>query len=415
MIHIKEAIIVEGKYDKERLRKITDAPILCTHGFELYRSKALINSIRNFAKNQGVIILTDSDRAGFRIRNYLKSCLGNDCHIKNAYIPSIAGKERRKDKPGKDGLLGVEGMEESLLEQILKTATTSVDDQTPINPVTKTDFFTDGLTGKPDSAERRKKLCKYLRLPPRISANALLELLNQIGGYPIYQEAMTKINSVNGEFFTNIKQAAIFDLDGTLIDSMWIWENLLVDFLKARNLVAPEHMLNEVTHMSLVQSSAYVQEFFQLPMTPAEVHKEWTDTVYAAYAEKIKLKPGAKEYLHYLKDQGVKLAVATSCDPRLCQACLKQNGVLPLFDVITYADEVGKGKNYPDIYLECLKRLNCSLKDAVLFEDILVALRTGKSIGMRVIIMEDQSAKPDWPLLKKEADRYIQSFHELME
>ncbi len=193
MIHIKEAIIVEGKYDKERLRKITSAPIICTHGFELYRSKTLINSIRNFAKTQGVVILTDSDRAGFRIRNYLKSCLGKDCMIKNAYIPPIAGKERRKDKPGKDGLLGVEGMEESLLEEILKTSTTSVDGNATITPVTKIDFYTDGLTGKPDSAERRKMLCKILNLPPKISANALLELLNQIGGYPIYKEAMKEI------------------------------------------------------------------------------------------------------------------------------------------------------------------------------------------------------------------------------
>ena len=197
MIHIKEAIIVEGKYDKERLRNITDAPIICTHGFELYRSKALLNTIRTFAKNQGVIILTDSDRAGFRIRNYLKSCLGKDCQIKNAYIPSITGKEHRKDKPGKDGLLGVEGMDESLLEEILQNTATSVADYAEITPVTKTDFYNDGLTGKSNSTELRKAFCKHLNLPPKLSANALLELINQIGGYPIYQEALTEINAEN--------------------------------------------------------------------------------------------------------------------------------------------------------------------------------------------------------------------------
>lgn len=197
MIHIKEAIIVEGKYDKEQLRKITDAPIICTHGFELYRSKTLINSIRNFAKTQGIIILTDSDGAGFRIRNYLKSCLGKDCHIKNAYIPSITGKERRKDKPGKEGLLGVEGMTESLLEEILKKAATFIDDYAEITPVTKTDFYNAGLTGKSNSAELRKTVCKHLNLPPKISANALLELLNQIGGYPIFQETLDEIKSKN--------------------------------------------------------------------------------------------------------------------------------------------------------------------------------------------------------------------------
>lgn len=206
MIHIKEAIIVEGKYDKERLRQLTDAPILCTHGFSLYRSKSLMNSIRNFAKTNGIIILTDSDRAGFRIRNYIKTCIGTDCIIKNAYIPAIPGKEGRKEKPGKDGLLGVEGMTEELLENILKSAATPVE-QLLVEKVTKTDFFKDGLTGKEDSANRRKKLSKFLQLPPNISSNALLELINQIGGIPVYQEAIQKVfgvsknkESLNGTF-----------------------------------------------------------------------------------------------------------------------------------------------------------------------------------------------------------------------
>ena len=196
MIHIKEAIIVEGKYDKERLRQLTDATILCTHGFALYRSKALLNSIRNFAKNQGIIILTDSDRAGFRIRNYLKTCIGKDCIVKNAYIPSVPGKERRKEKPGKDGLLGVEGMSEAVLEEILKTAATTIEESS-VQTVTKADFYQDGFTGKSESNELRKKLAKELQLPPNISANALLELINQIGGYPVYRDAIKKISTEN--------------------------------------------------------------------------------------------------------------------------------------------------------------------------------------------------------------------------
>ena len=158
MIHIKEAIVVEGKYDKEKLRHITDAPIICTHGFELYRSKSIIATIRRFSKTNGIIILTDSDRAGFRIRNYLKSCLGNDCIIKNAYIPAIYGKERRKDVAGKDGLLGVEGINEAVLEEILLKATVPIEKNNRVQKVTKTDFYNDGLSGKIDSAELRKKL-----------------------------------------------------------------------------------------------------------------------------------------------------------------------------------------------------------------------------------------------------------------
>lgn len=196
MIHIKEAIVVEGKYDKERLKRVTDAPIVCTHGFELYRSKAMVNSIRHFAKERGIIILTDSDQAGFRIRNYLKGCLGKDCIIKNAYIPAIPGKERRKEKPGKEGLLGVEGMNEEILAEILKTAATMEDSAEGIQPVTKADFFADGLSGRTDSAQRRTRLARHLHLPPRISANALLELLNQTGGYAVYQEALIQLSWV---------------------------------------------------------------------------------------------------------------------------------------------------------------------------------------------------------------------------
>ena len=96
MLHIEEAIVVEGKFDKEALRRITDAPIICTHGFELYRGKQMINVIRNLAQTRGVIILTDLDRAGFRIRSYLKQCLGKDAKVKHAYIPEVKGKEKQK-------------------------------------------------------------------------------------------------------------------------------------------------------------------------------------------------------------------------------------------------------------------------------------------------------------------------------
>ena len=164
--------------------------------------------------------------------------------------------------------------------------------------------------------------------------------------------------------------------------------------------------------MSIVQSSAYVQKYFNLPMTAEEVLTEWRQMVYSAYAEKITLKPGAKEYLYHLKNQGVKLAIATSCDHALCEVCLRNNEILDLFLTITYSDEVGKGKNFPDIYLECLRRLDCSPEDAILFEDILVALRTGKKIGMEVVAVEDPSATPDHALMKQEADLYIQSFEE---
>ncbi len=187
MLHIDEGIVVEGRYDKERLKKVTDAPIICTCGFELYRSKRIINSIRQMAKTKGVIILTDSDRAGFRIRNYIKQCLGNESKVKHAYIPQIEGKEKRKTAPGKDGILGVEGIDEKVLEEILQKAAT-VTETKILTPVTKTDFFKDGFSGKEDSAEKRAILAKKMNLPPSMSANALLDLINKIYGKEEYEK-----------------------------------------------------------------------------------------------------------------------------------------------------------------------------------------------------------------------------------
>ncbi|MBQ3573495.1 MAG: DUF4093 domain-containing protein [Clostridia bacterium] len=192
MIHIEEAIVVEGKYDKERLRHITDAPIICTHGFELYRSKRIIESIRQMAKTRGIIILTDSDRAGFRIRNYIKQCLGDGDNIKHAYIPHIEGKEKRKEKAGAEGLLGVEGIDEELLADILSKAG-SVTEVKTLNKVTKAQFYADGFSGKSDSAERRRELARLMKLPPTISANAMLELINRAYGAEEYEELKNKV------------------------------------------------------------------------------------------------------------------------------------------------------------------------------------------------------------------------------
>lgn len=211
MLHIKEAIIVEGRYDKERVKTITDAPIICTEGFNIFRNPKIINYIRALSKDIGIIILTDSDRAGFKIRNYIKQCIGKDGTVKHAYIPHIEGKEKRKDAPGKEGILGVEGMSEELLYDILKKVTDvkksdENSDSKNINEtksgisenthkmITKQDFYFDGLTGGNDSFEKRKMLAKYFNLPPRISANSMLELLNKVYGYKKYKAAIEEIN-----------------------------------------------------------------------------------------------------------------------------------------------------------------------------------------------------------------------------
>ncbi len=194
MLHIKEPIVVEGKFDREQLKKVTDAPIICTGGFTLYTDKSIIKAIRKFAETTGVIVLTDSDSAGFRIRNYIKQCVGLRGVVKHAYIPTIEGKEKRKKVPGKEGLLGVEGITEEELSKILASVTEiKNEDVSDEKKITKAMLFEDGLSGGTDSRELRKKLATRLKLPVRLSTNGLLDILNCAIGYEDYKRALNEI------------------------------------------------------------------------------------------------------------------------------------------------------------------------------------------------------------------------------
>lgn len=176
MIKIKEAVIVEGKYDKMRLSKVCDALIITTDGFRIFRDKDKREFLKALAQRQGLIILTDSDRAGFVIRSHLKSFIPPE-YIKNVYIPDIKGKEKRKDRPSKEGLLGVEGIDEETLKELLEKA--NVTKAGPKGaPITKVDLFELGLSGNEGASRLRQALIKELALPSRLSANSLLEILN---------------------------------------------------------------------------------------------------------------------------------------------------------------------------------------------------------------------------------------------
>ena len=180
MVRIKEAIVVEGKYDKNTLRQIVDTAVFTTDGFGAMADKALLSLLRRTAQSRGLIILTDSDGAGFVIRNHLKGALPKE-QVRHAYIPDIPGKEKRKAAPGKEGKLGVEGMPpDVLLEALRRAGATFEDDETavPRAEITKTDLYALGLTGAPDSKAHRLALLKHLQLPAHMSTNALLEALN---------------------------------------------------------------------------------------------------------------------------------------------------------------------------------------------------------------------------------------------
>ena len=180
MIRIKEAIVVEGRYDKNALSQVVDAVILETSGFGVFKDAERLALLRRLAEQQGLIVLTDSDGAGFVIRNYLKGAIPPG-RVKHAYIPDIYGKERRKRAPGREGKLGVEGMKpEVLLQALLRAgATVEGEEPTPRGQLTPADLFTLGLTG-PNSAERRAALLRKLALPEHMSAKALLTVLNAL-------------------------------------------------------------------------------------------------------------------------------------------------------------------------------------------------------------------------------------------
>lgn len=181
MGRIREVIVVEGKYDAIRLHSAVEATVVETSGFGIFKDEAQLSLLRRLARERGLIILTDSDGAGFVIRNYLSGAIPSE-QIKHAYIPEVLGKERRKEISSKEGLLGVEGIDNAVIIEALRRAgaTFETGEAMPVNGcgLTKSDLFELGLVGGADSAQKRRLLQKVLGLPEKLSANRLLEILN---------------------------------------------------------------------------------------------------------------------------------------------------------------------------------------------------------------------------------------------
>ncbi|MEG2000935.1 MAG: DUF4093 domain-containing protein [Evtepia sp.] len=182
MLRIREAIVVEGKYDKNTLSQLVDTVILETSGFHIFKNTEQLALLRRIAAARGLVILTDSDGAGFVIRNFLKGAIPQE-QVKHAYIPDLFGKEQRKRSPAAEGKLGVEGMSPAVLENTLRRAGVTVLGESPISKslsITKTDLFSFGLTGTADSAKKRRDLLLRLHLPEHMTTNALLPVLNAL-------------------------------------------------------------------------------------------------------------------------------------------------------------------------------------------------------------------------------------------
>lgn len=198
MIRVREAIVVEGRYDKHKLSSLVDGVIVETEGFGIFRNEEKREYLRRLAKERGLIILTDSDGAGFLIRSKLSSWIPPE-QIKHAYIPDLFGKERRKAAPGKEGKLGVEGMELSVLKDALEHAGATIKDmpsKAAAEKLTKADLYASGLSGAAESVQRRQALQRKLNLPARLSANGLLQALNS---FYSREEALAIIEEVGSK------------------------------------------------------------------------------------------------------------------------------------------------------------------------------------------------------------------------
>lgn len=195
MIQIREAIIVEGRYDVNKLKQLVDTIVIETGGFSIFNNQEKLQLIRRIAAQRGILILTDSDGAGFVIRNYLKGAIPRD-QVHHAYIPQIEGKERRKSKASKEGILGVEGVpDQVILDSLYRAGVTVIGDSASARPkITKADFYEWGLSGGPGSAARRQALLKALRLPTHMTANALLEFINAVADYDQIRELIRHID-----------------------------------------------------------------------------------------------------------------------------------------------------------------------------------------------------------------------------
>ena len=200
MVKIKEAIVVEGRYDKNTLSQILDATIFETHGFGIFKDKKQMDLLRRVAKTRGLIVFTDADGAGFVIRNHIKSAIDNK-YLKHAYTPDIMGKERRKRTAGKEGKLGVEGMRPEIILEALRKAGATIEGEadTPKGePITKQDFMALGLSGGPGSSEKRLALLNKLGLPEHMTANAMVEALNLLYDRESFMELVSRMEIENG-------------------------------------------------------------------------------------------------------------------------------------------------------------------------------------------------------------------------
>ena len=211
------------------------------------------------------------------------------------------------------------------------------------------------------------------------------------------------------------KKAVLFDLDGTLVDSMWVWAQIDIDYLGTHGLTVPEDLQKNVEGMGFTEVAVYFKERFQIQDSIETIKQTWQDMAMEQYAHKILLKDGAVRFLPYLKERGIKMAVASSNDLKLIEACLQGHGIREYFDAVITSCEVKKGKPAPDVYLEAAARLAVKPAECLVFEDIVAGILAGKNAGMQVCAVEDVYSISQKKEKKTYADYYITGYDQVMD
>ena len=210
------------------------------------------------------------------------------------------------------------------------------------------------------------------------------------------------------------KKGVIFDLDGTILDSMDIWKEIDVKFLGRRGLEVPDDYFRNIAPLGFDGAAAYTIERFGFPETPEQIIEEWYQMAVDAYAKEVELKPFAKEYLLFLKEQGVKLGIATSCETQMFLPALERNGILGLFESYTTVREVPRGKEFPDIYERQAEKMGLLPGECAVFEDILKAVQGANDGGFYTVGVFDLHSAYEWGEIKKQANKFIYSYEELI-
>lgn len=208
-------------------------------------------------------------------------------------------------------------------------------------------------------------------------------------------------------------EAVLFDLDGTLVDSMWVWKDIDIEYLGKFGITLPDTLQNEIEGMSFSETAAYIKKRFQIPDSVEEMKAEWNRMAWDKYTHEVPLKEGAMNFLNYCKEKGIKLGIATSNSKELVSNIIEARGIADYFTCVVTGCEVEKGKPAPDVYLEASRRCQAHPSSCLVFEDLVAGIMAGKAAGMRVCAIEDAYSMAQKTEKQKLADYYIKNYFEI--